>query len=189
MLPAAQSQAASFTATHGVKSVLNRCLYELVPDADKRERDEVRRVGEPISLHTRQYSHSLQIPKYYRYFILIFPRVPRLVPGTVYKDLQGYSTCPSHVIIFRSTPSGNPTIPRRMILRDHRCSYFVRSDKLYRTPSLALDQLTSMQQRWQLPKEIYDGKLISPTKNHSVPQKNSPDQSPWRDCPHADPPS
>ena len=52
-------------------------------------------MGEAISLHTRQYSQSLQIPNYYRYSILICPRVPRLDPGTVYKGLQGYSTCPS----------------------------------------------------------------------------------------------
>ena len=89
-------------------------------------------MGEAISLHTRQYSQSPKFPKYYRCYILIFPRVPRLVPGTVYKDLRDYSTCPSHAIIFRNTPSGNPTIPRRTILRDHRCSYFVRCDKLYR---------------------------------------------------------
>ena len=126
VLPGAQSQAASFTATHSVKKMVYRCLYYLVPDADKRERDGVRRAGEAISLHTRLYSQSLQIPKCYRYSIVILPRVPRLVPGTVYNNLQGYSTCPSHVIVFCNTPSGNPTIPRRMILRDHRCSYFVR---------------------------------------------------------------
>ena len=102
----------------------------------------MRRVGEAISLHTRQHSQSPKFPKYYRCYILIFPRVPRLVPETVYKDLRDYSTCPSHAIIFRNTPSGNPTIPHRTILRDHRCSYFVRWDKLYRTASwLEIDAL------------------------------------------------
>ena len=47
-------------------------------------------------------------------------------PGLAWSYLQDYSTCPSHAIIFRNTPSGNPTIPRRTIRRDYRCSYFVR---------------------------------------------------------------
>ena len=66
-------------------------------------------MGELISLHTRQHSKSPQIPKYNRYCMVIFLRVPKLVPGKVYKDLQDYSTRPSHAIKFRNTPSGNPT--------------------------------------------------------------------------------